>query len=297
MAVGPEHDAPQVPGAQGFVDAVTVAFADPAQELFGMARLGLSVDGPSALAVLFAGGQPVLVRTEPGTEPIAAGAWEDVTAAGLRTAVVEPLGRWTASLDGREEGGFALELVACSEPAELAAGSAVAAAGGSRGFEQMCTVEGTVRAGGRVYEVRCLGQRGRLWGAPDWEGMAFTRRVGAWLDADHAVALSAVRSAGVDGHGDEALSAWLFEGGPPAVALPVQEPRLSTTYDGEGRQRQAGLELWIRDDDDHPRRAAGAVLCGTSLELGRLRLECAFFGWLMDGRAGAGCYDVLRRTA
>ena len=72
-------------------------------------------------------------------------------------------------------------------------------------------------------------------------------------------------------------------------------PRLSTTYDGDGRQRRAGLELWV-DEDGCPRRAAGEVVCGTSLDLGRLRLDCAFFRWRMEGREGVGRYDVLRRT-
>jgi hypothetical protein len=38
------------------------------------------------------------------------------------------------------------------------------------------------------------------------------------------------------------------------------------------------------------------VACGTSLELGRLRLDCAFFDWRMEGRVGVGRYDVLRRA-
>jgi hypothetical protein len=50
------------------------------------------------------------------------------------------------------------------------------------------------------------------------------------------------------------------------------------------------------DEDGLPRRAAGEVLCGTSLDLGRLRLDCAFFRWRMDGRSGFGRYDILRRA-
>jgi hypothetical protein len=37
-------------------------------------------------------------------------------------------------------------------------------------------------------------------------------------------------------------------------------------------------------------------VCGTSLELGRLRLDAAFFRWRMGGREGIGRYDVLRRA-
>jgi hypothetical protein len=38
------------------------------------------------------------------------------------------------------------------------------------------------------------------------------------------------------------------------------------------------------------------VLCGSSVELGQLRLDCAFFAWQVDGREGVGRYDVVRRA-
>ncbi len=57
------------------------------------------------------------------------------------------------------------------------------------------------------------------------------------------------------------------------------------------------MELWESDDErTYPHRAAGEAVCGTTLDLGRLRLECAFFHWRMDGRRGVGRYDVLRRA-
>ena len=45
-------------------------------------------------------------------------------------------------------------------------------------------------------------------------------------------------------------------------------------------------------------RAGGPArsLCGSSVELGQLRLDCAFFAWTLDGREGVGRYDVLRRA-
>ena len=75
----------------------------------------------------------------------------------------------------------------------------------------------------------------------------------------------------------------------------VDDPRLSTVSDVEGHQRRAGLELWVHEED-HPRRAAGELVGGTSLDLGRLRLDCAFLRWRMEGREGAGRYDILRRV-
>ena len=51
------------------------------------------------------------------------------------------------------------------------------------------------------------------------------------------------------------------------------------------------------EDDDYPRRGAGQVLCGSSVELGQLRLDCAFFVWQLDGREGVGRYDMVRRAS
>jgi len=155
--------------------------------------------------------------------------------------------------------------------------------------EQVCRVEGT--AGQR--RVSCLGQRGHTWGAAEWERMDLARTLCAWWDEEHALVASAIRPATAKHHAEEELVVHLLDGEPLAVA----EPRLSTTYDAEGRQRRAGLELYVTgEDDEYPRRVAGHVACGTSLDLGRLRLDCAFFEWRTEGRAGVGRYDVLRRA-
>jgi hypothetical protein len=157
------------------------------------------------------------------------------------------------------------------------------------GHEQLCRVHGTVR--GR--EVRCLGQRGHTWGEPDWEHIHETRTLAAWLDDGSGVVMGAVRPAGTPGHESEATWASLLTA---AGSLRVEEPRLSTTYDEAGRQRRATLELWVGEDDAYPRRAVGEVVCGSTLDLGQLRLDCAFLRWRMDGRTGTGRYDLLRRA-
>jgi hypothetical protein len=149
-----------------------------------------------------------------------------------------------------------------------------------------------VRASGRVTEIGCLGQRGHAWGEPDWSRIAETRAVSAWPDEGFALALSAIRPVGAE-HGHAPIWAALLD---RAGTLEVVEPRLSTTYDGEGRQRRAGLELWLDDEDGHPHRGSGEVLCGSTLDLGQLRLDCAFFRWRIDGRAGVGRYDVVRHA-
>ena len=94
-------------------------------------------------------------------------------------------------------------------------------------------------------------------------------------------------------HADELVWAALLD---EEGTLRVEDPRVSTTYDGEGRQRRAGLELWL-GGDEYPHRGSGEVLCGSTLDLGQLRLDCAFFRWRIDGESGVGRYDVLRRAA
>jgi hypothetical protein len=276
-----------------FTDAVTFSFGDPAAQLYGLARIGLSPgeDGiaGSALAVLFAGRDPVAAVARGG---IALGAdvdWEAVAVSGLGAQVLEPLARWTVTLEG-DAHGFDLTFEAISAPAEV--DGDVARYGGMDGYEQLCAVSGTVRVGGRVTEVRCLGQRGHAWGEPDWSRITETRTVSAWPDEGFALALTAVRPQGAD-HGDEPMWAALLD---RRGTLRVEDPRLSTTYDGDGRQRRAGLELWLDEEEGHPHRGSGEVLCGSTLDLGQLRLDCAFFRWRIDGRAGVGRYDVLRRA-
>ena len=292
-----EHERAHPPTGPAFADAVTFAFGDADAQLYGLARLGLSpgADGApsgSALAVLFSGREPVAALARGGLEVADGAGWESLAVGGLSATVDQPLQHWTVALDGAGHG-FELSFAALGPPAELAPDDAVAVAGGMAGYEQVCAVTGTVRAGGRVSEVRCLGQRGHSWGEPDWSRLRSARTIAAWPRGGRALALTSVRPESAAAHPEEAVWAALLDG---EGAEPVADARLSTTYDAEGRQRRAGLELWMRDDDGHPHRGSGEVLCGSTLELGQLELDCAFFHWRIDGREGVGRYDVLRRA-
>lgn len=291
MSAEAEREAPQARG-EGASDAVTFSFGDPGAGLFGLARVGLVPGEPataSGMGILFDGGEPVAVRAEGGAAVTGgdgdAAAWSGAAAAGVTTEVVEPLRRWRIAF----EDAFDLEVEALTEPAVLAADDPAAKAGGMEGYEQLCRFRGTV-AGRRV---DCLGQRGHSWGRPDWDRIELARTVSAWLDTETAVTLTAVRPSSARHHADEAVAAHLVREGVPQ---PVGEPLVSTTYDGEGRQRHVGLELWLDPEGGYPHRAAGEVVCGTTLDLGRLRLDCAFVAWRMEGRTGVGRYDVLRRV-
>jgi hypothetical protein len=285
--ITPEQERARTASGPAFTDAVTFAFADAAAGVYGLARIGLSTEGASALAVLFAGREPVAALAEGGLE-VEGSPWESVAAGGLRTTVEEPLARWTVALEGAEHG-FALTFEALAPAAEVS--EDFAGAGGMAGYEQVCLVTGTVTVGGRSVPVRCLGQRGHSWGEPDWSRLEAARTVSAWIEDGPALALQSVRPAGAVHAGEPVWAVLMGPGG----AAEIEDPRLSTTYDGDGRQRRAGLELWM-DDDEYPARGSGEVLCGSTLELGQLRLDCAFFRWRLEGREGVGRYDILRRA-
>jgi hypothetical protein len=284
---------PVLTGGEGFTDAVTFAFADRAAGFFGLARAGVAggaggLQG-SALGVLFAGREPVGVLAE-GENPLPATAdWDDLRMPGLVVRTLEPHVRWQVTLEAPGGSGFDLEFTAASPPAELGEEDAAARLGGMAGHERLCRVTGTAAG----HRIDCFGQRGRSWGVADWSRIALTRSLAAWLDDGTSLTVAAVRPANAESHADEAVWAALLDA---EGSVGVGDPRVSTTYDGDGHQRRAGLELWVSEDDDYPRRAAGQVLCGSSVELGQLRLDCAFFVWQVDGREGVGRYDLVRRA-
>jgi hypothetical protein len=284
MTIGPEHEDPRPQGGEGFSDAVTFSFGDPEADVYAVARVGLSGEaGASGLGLVFSGGEPVAIQAD-GAVDVTERSWAAIEAAGLSTTVERPLEAWTLSF-ASDAATFDLEVEALSAPGEMADG-------GMDGYDQLCRFSGDATVAGTRVTIDCVGQRGHSWGAPDWDQMALARTLGVWIGEDLGVSLLAIRPAGGDRHDHESVAAYLYEGGEP---VRVQDPRLSTAYDGDQRQRRAGLELWV-DEDSHARRAAGEVLCGTSLDLGRLRLDCAFLRWHMEGREGVGRYDILRRV-
>ena len=267
-------------GPAGFADAVTVTFADAERGWFGMARLGRADGTGSALAVLFRGREPVAALAEGSLQPSGED-WADLRVGPLHSSVNAGFERWTVGWDDH----FALELEAASAPVERR--------GGMEGYEQLVRVRGTVTVDGETAEIDGLGQRGHAWGVVDWSSLELVRGVSAWL-GEGGIVLESLRPERANGHDAEEIWASLVEHGDP---VPVIDPRLSTTYDGDGHQRRAGLELWLTDEAGYPVRAAGEVICGSSLELGALRLDLAFFAWTSEGSRGVGRYDVLRKVA
>lgn len=180
--------------------------------------------------------------------------------------------RFTARLEGQ------LDLV--FEPV-----SEAAALPGSESW--VCAVTGTVQ--GRA--IDCLGTATVTSQPPAWARLDALRAVSAVLDRENAVFLSATRPRDAAGHGDERVTAVVITGG---HAVDVEDARLSTIYDADGRQRTAGLELWL-PGEDYPRRASGTAQAGASIMLGGVRVDAAVFEWHMDGRTGAGTYELALR--
>ncbi len=174
------------------------------------------------------------------------------------------------------EGRFEMEFEPASEPAELA---------GTR--VRVCRARGAVGDAA----VEGLGTVSESLRPPAWEDLDALRALSILADPGHALLAVARRPRGVGGHGEELISAVLFSDG---LLTSVEEARLSTVYDGEGRQRSAGLELWM-PGQDFPRRGTGRTVAGASLALEALRVNAAVFAWTMEGREGLGAYDVTVR--
>lgn len=164
-------------------------------------------------------------------------------------------------------------------------GNLTAALAASR--TRVCRVRGDV--GGRMLD--CLGTATETDEPPSWDELDALRTISALFDSTHAVLCVARRPRGIPDHGEEAVEAAVLVGD---ELLTVEDARLSTVYDGDGRQRQASLELWI-EGEDLPRRAFGRAAAGTSLDLDGLTVHAGLFEWRMEGREGVGAYDLMTR--
>jgi hypothetical protein len=144
-------------------------------------------------------------------------------------------------------------------------------------------------AAGRM--VDCLGTASQTEVPPQWEELDAVRSISALVDEQHALVAVARRPRGAVGHGDEEVIARLLE---DDAMLEVETARISTVYDGDGRQRSAGLELWL-PGEDFPRRGSGLVIAGSSLDLDGLQVHVAVFRWRLEGREGIGAYELMLR--
>jgi hypothetical protein len=153
---------------------------------------------------------------------------------------------------------------------------------------RVCRVTG--EASGR--KVECLGTYSVTTVTPRWEELDAIRSLSALVDDRNGLLALARRPRGASGHGQELVRAGLIVDG---ELHEVEEARISTVYDGDGRQRSAGLELWL-PGEEFPRRGSGLVIAGSSLELDPVRVHAAVFRWRLDGREGIGSYELMVRV-
>jgi hypothetical protein len=180
---------------------------------------------------------------------------------------------WHAEVDGA----FALDLSPVAPAADLD-GVTV----------HVCAARGQI--GTRT--ARCLATVTETQTAPSWEELDAVRSISALFDEGHAFLAVGRRPRGALGHDAERTAAWLLDDGQPVA---VEDARISTVYDGDGRQRSAGLELWLAGED-HALRGSGTVVAGSSLQLESADVHAAVFRWRLGNREGAGAYELMTRS-
>lgn len=165
------------------------------------------------------------------------------------------------------------------------------------GSDQLCRVTG--RFGSQ--EVDCLGLRSWFSDGLDLARFESIRSVSAWFDPAEGFALTAFRPRKAKSHKDDLVAAAVIA---PDGSVPVEDPRLSTTYAADGWPTRAGLELWLAavgetDSEEQQqalRRAAGEALDGRAQGVaGEVELRAQPFRWHSRGKQSAGMYILAHR--
>jgi hypothetical protein len=120
----------------------------------------------------------------------------------------------------------------------------------------------------------------------------------AWFDPAHGLSVVALRPRKARGQDADVLSAVALE---PEGPLAIEDPRLSTTYAGDGRPLRVSLELWVSagddDEEQYPRRASGETLgVAATGRLGRFDVLAQFVRWDSRDGDGAGVYVLAQQS-
>lgn len=211
-------------------------------------------------------------------------------ASGATWSAALPAEGWSAegvgwSLTGE---GLDLHVVPGGEAEEMESEEGEDAGADLSGCDELCRVRGTVTVGGTSRTLDCVGTRCVIEGV-DGGSLGSARIVSGWFDRDEAFMLMALRAAEAVGHEADLVAATLFD---PEGWVPVDDPRLSTTYAESGLPSRTNLELWIGEgDNEFPRRVAGeasgdgVALSTEEAEVRVIPLKCH-----SRGREGTGVY-------
>ncbi len=281
---GPEGELPK-DGSGAFEDAVVLELCDLRSGGGALLRLARTDGGARAAAhaVVCSAGEVVALfaerQLEPGIE-----SWESASAAGIAIETIVQQSEWHARMDTDR---VVLDVVfeAASPPVDFEEGAAAPIAlVGIHRYEQLCRVRGELRVDGASTSIDGVGRRARAWGDPTGARIRSLYAVGE----ARAVTVAAVLPPGGEGHGAEHIAAFLVTPDAPPEAF--DDVRLSTVYDGAGRPRTAGIELFMAGDE-YPRRVSGEAVC-TSQGAGGGTAAC--FRWSLEGEPAAGGYQIGR---
>jgi hypothetical protein len=222
-----------------------------------------------------------------------AAAWDSGSVASFADTVdVEAAGAeddWTLTSAGVE-----LRFTATGETSALYPADA-----GVDGHVQTCAVQGALRRDGADLNIDTYGTRAML--AVPALGDGSLRAAIGWFGPGDGFALVSQRQARTSGHEHDVLGCALLDDG---QAVPIAEPRLSTTYTEAGVPQRAGLELWLdggdadeSEEEDrpvYPWRAAGETVGdGVRLEANGVHGRVELFRWYARKREGAGVYVLV----
>jgi len=273
----------------------------------GSGRTAEPVASPGAIAFSDAAGEAagVLIAAHPGADaagalPLVAfalGADEARLLAAAGEGVSLEVGRgrlswrWAAAAAGLAGELEVTPTDEASAEGAIPASDSTTTGAGSQGW-------GSCRVSGRISGPdgeRAVQGSGLLGAGPVLAGATtpLTRWLAAWLGDGRAVMLDARRPRRGSSHASEQIAAWVRD--EAGATRPVAEPLLSTTYDAAGRPRHAGLELWMDEEAEFPRRAAGEALAAATVRARGVRWDVSFLSWTMEGQAGNGPYVIARR--
>ena len=165
-------------------------------------------------------------------------------------------------------------------------------------FDAVCRVRGGITVEAVEHDVDCLGRLAAHAGTGELDKFESVRDVSAWFDPVHGLSVVALRPRKARGQDADVVSAVALE---PEGSLAIDDPRLSTTYAGDGRPLRVGLELWLATGDDEeeqfPRRASGETVgVAATGGIGRFNVLAQFVRWDSRYGSGAGVYLLAQQA-